>query len=54
MFFDKNLLYLPTWQPSIQVLYLIYFIVKKHDSDSATSFLRKDSSLIKKVINKKN
>ncbi|MBL4993829.1 hypothetical protein CUZ93_0481 [Enterococcus xinjiangensis] len=28
MFFDKNLLYLPTWQPSIQVLYLIYFIVK--------------------------
>ncbi len=51
MFFDKNLLYLPTWQPSIQVLYLIYFIVKKHDS--ATSFLRKDSSLIKKVINKK-
>lgn len=53
MFFDKNLLYLPTWQPSIQVLYLIYFIVKKHDSDSATSFLRKDSSLIKKVINKK-
>lgn len=53
MFFDKNLLYLPTWQPSIQFLYLIYFIVKKHDSDSATSFLRKDSSLIKKVINKK-
>lgn len=53
MFFDKNLLYLPTWQPSIQVLYLIYFIVKKHDSASATSFLRKNSSLIKKVINKK-
>ncbi|MBL4996781.1 hypothetical protein CUZ91_0350 [Enterococcus xinjiangensis] len=33
------------------VSYLFYR--KKHDSDSATSFLRKDSSLIKKVINKK-
>ncbi|SJX69995.1 hypothetical protein FM130_06765 [Enterococcus faecium] len=32
MFFDKNLLYLPTWQPSIQVLYLIYFIAKNNDS----------------------
>ncbi len=36
--FDKNLLYLPTWQRSIQVLYLIYFIVKNNDSVPTISF----------------
>ncbi|RRG15870.1 hypothetical protein CQ403_07690 [Enterococcus faecium] len=52
-FFDKNLLYLPTWQPSIQVLYLIYFIVKNNDSVPTISFRRKNSSLFLKTSQQK-
>ncbi len=53
MFFDKNLLYLPTWRPSIQVLYLIYFIVKNNDSVPTISFRRKNSSLFLKTSQQK-